>query len=150
MARNGGVGYCKGLNIFMALDLHWNTAFLSRLIGFSMPLAKSDLTYLTTALQSTGMNLSNFLSVRCQFAIIPLMPLHIPKTLLTTIWVAQGLPINLHSGELPARPENVARRAQAMGELGKAVGIVVQEIQVPPSSPFLSPGLGLELPCLCF
>lgn len=43
MARNGGVGYCKGLNIFMALDLHWNTAYLSGLIGFSMPLAKSDL-----------------------------------------------------------------------------------------------------------
>lgn len=116
-----GVGYCKGLNIFMALDLHWNTTFLSGLIGFSVPLAKSDLTYLTTALQSTGMNLSNFLSVRCQFAIVPLMPLHIPKTLLTTIW----LPRNLLSGELPARPE--AGRAQAMGELGKAVGIMVQE-----------------------
>lgn len=80
-----GVAYCKGLNVFMALDLHWHIAFLSRLIGFSVPLAKRDLTYLTTALQSTGMNLSNFLSVRCQFAIVPLMPLHIRKTLLTTI-----------------------------------------------------------------
>lgn len=122
-----GVDYCKGLNIFMALDLDWHIAFLSGPIGFSTPLAKSDLTYLTTALQSTGMNLSNFLSVRCQFAIVPLMPLHIPKTLLTTIWVVHGLPINLLSGELRARPENVAGRAQAMGELGKAVGIVVQE-----------------------
>lgn len=145
-----GVGYWKGLNIFMALDLHWHIAFLSGLIGFSMPLAKSDLTYLTTALQSTGKNLSNFLSVSCQFAIVPLMPLHIRKTLLTTIWVAHGLPINLLSGELPARPENVAGRAQGMGELGKAVGIMVQENQVAPSSPFPSPGLGLELPCLCF
>lgn len=115
-----------------------------------MPLAKSDLTYLTTALQSTEMNVSNFLSVRCQFAIVPLMPRHIRKTLLTAIWVVHGLPINLLSGELPARPENVAGKAQGMGELGKAVGIMVQEIQVAPSFPFPSPDLGLELPCLCF
>lgn len=52
-----GVGYCKGLNIFMALDLDWHIAFLRGLIGFSMPLVKSDLAYLTTALQSSGMNL---------------------------------------------------------------------------------------------
>lgn len=49
-----GVGYWKGLHIFMALDLHWHIAFLKGLIGFSMPVAKSVSTCLTTALHSTG------------------------------------------------------------------------------------------------
>jgi hypothetical protein len=37
-----GIGDCRGLNIFMALDSHWHIAFLEGLISFSRPLAETD------------------------------------------------------------------------------------------------------------
>lgn len=37
-----GVGYCRGLNVFMTLGSHWQqVAILKGLTGFSIPLAKN-------------------------------------------------------------------------------------------------------------